>query len=75
MNKYLKAFLKLLLLLLVLSISIFSGLRFRIPESWGIDFSINVYLMIETFVYIVVGFMSVKIAKILQEYVKIRGDR
>lgn len=47
-NKYLKNALKVVMIILILGISIFSGLQFNFPKEWNLNFVINSSTMIRT---------------------------
>ena len=59
MNKNFKIALKITLLLMVLAISVLSGVRFKFPETW--KFSTNILIMSRTFLNLAIGITFLRI--------------
>lgn len=69
MNKNVQFFVKAILIILILIISILSGISFRFPESW--QFSTNVLVMSKTFLHVSIAICLFNITHHLEKYLSV----
>lgn len=63
-----KNYLKIIGFIVLVAISIFSGISFKFPEEWGLKFVFNTSLMARTFLFISAGITFLRIPMMYEQF-------